>query len=105
MRAPIVIEVVDAERHRHPPHRAEEVDRDRERASACRSSSIDVLEQQRLAAAGLLHHAVGDLAQLEIRPTLAAVTRTSSPAASSCVDEFGESVEASRGTRDGALSA
>ena len=25
-----------------------------------------MLEQQRLAAAGLLHHAVGDLAQLEI---------------------------------------
>ena len=36
------------------------------------SISTGVLEQQRLAAAGLFHHAVGDLAQLEIRPRRAA---------------------------------
>ena len=51
-----------------------------------------VLEQQRLPAARLLHHAVGDLAQLEIRGDrlLDASTLTGGV---ECSDEFLERVE------------
>src|SRR5688500_6550403 len=62
-----LIEVVDFERERHPAHRTKEVDRDRE----FRPLTVvedDVLEKQRLSTAGLLHHAIGYLAQLESRP-------------------------------------
>ena len=60
-----LVERLDAERHRHAPHRAEEVDRDGKRRPRA-VHQHRMLEQQRLAAARLLHHAVGDLAQLEI---------------------------------------
>ena len=60
-----VVERFDAERHRHAPHRAEEVDRDGKRRPRA-VHEHRMLEQQRLAAARLFHHAVGDLAQLEI---------------------------------------
>src|SRR5262249_47749917 len=60
-----LVEPLDAERHAHAAHRAEEIDRDRKRRS--RSVHQDrLLEQQRLAAVRLLHHPIGDLAQLEV---------------------------------------
>ena len=62
----VLVEVLHAERERHALHRAEQVDRHRIRASASRRRSTGMLEQQRLAAARLLHHAVGDLAELEL---------------------------------------
>ena len=71
MRAPIVVERIDAERHamrRIEPKRLMPTGN----ADARAVHQHGMLEQQRLAATGLLHHAVGDLAHLEIRPTPAA---------------------------------
>ena len=56
------VQVVDAERQRHAPHRTEQVDRHRILAIVVPSRRTDVLEQQRLAATRLLRHAIGDLA-------------------------------------------
>ena len=95
MRTPIVVERLDAERHAHAAHRAEEVDRRRETPSASVHQDR-LLEEQRLAAARLLHHAIGDLAQLEIE-------RDRLPNANELTgllelrDEFGESVDAHDG--------
>ena len=61
-----LVEARDAERERHPPHRAEQVDRDRERGPRPVIEQ-HVLEQQRRPAARHLHHPVGDLAHLEMR--------------------------------------
>ena len=60
-----LVQPLDAERHAHTPHRTEEVDRDGNRG-ALAVHQHGLLEQQRFAAPRLLHHAVGDLAQLEI---------------------------------------
>ena len=60
-----VIERLDAERHAHAPHRAEQVDADGKGGTRA-VLEYGVLEEQRLPAAGLLHHAVGDLAHLEV---------------------------------------
>ncbi len=60
-----LVEPFDAERHRHPPHRPEEIDCHRER----RAGAVEqrhVLEEERGSSARLLHGAVGDLAELEV---------------------------------------
>jgi len=62
--APYLIELRDTKGKRHAGHRSEQVDGDRVR----RPRPVvqhDVLEQQRGAAAGHLHRAIGDLAHLE----------------------------------------
>jgi hypothetical protein len=61
----VVVELLHAERHRHARHRAEEIDRDRELGDRA-VAEHRLLEQQCRAASGQLHHAVGDLAHLEM---------------------------------------
>ncbi len=61
-----VVERLDAERHRHSSHRAEQVDRHGDRRPLA-VHEHRLLEQQRFPAAGLLHDSIGDLAQLEIQ--------------------------------------
>jgi hypothetical protein len=62
---PDLVQIIDAERHAHPAHRAKEVDPDREIGTA----SIEkqrVLEQKRRPPAGQLHGAIGNLTELEV---------------------------------------
>ncbi len=61
-----LIERVDTERERDSLHRAEEIDRHRKlRARAAVENHI--LEEERVAAARTLHHAIGYLANLQLR--------------------------------------
>jgi hypothetical protein len=63
----VLVQPIDAKRERHPAHRAEQIDRNRPRTARA-VGQHRVLEQQRRPATGLFHHAIGNLAQLEIDP-------------------------------------
>jgi hypothetical protein len=61
-----VIEVVDAERHRHPAHGTEQVDGDGP-GGACAVVADDVFEEEGRSAAGGFHHPIRYFAELEFR--------------------------------------
>jgi hypothetical protein len=86
-----VVERLDAERHAHPSHRSEEVDARRETPSASRPSTRGARIGEP-STARLFHHAVGDLAHLEVdRHRLANANELAG--AIELFDEFRESID------------